>query len=104
MRIQASKVFADFINKTARKHGARFEAEYFTVSEREFYNLFNYSAFDRYDMRTKGRAAVICVTYPANYYAVPVYVNTAALNQEYKRRGVIDLPGLESMILELFSI
>ena len=104
MRIQATKVLADYINKAANKAGARFEAEFITVSRTEYYNIFGFSGYDRYDMRTGGRAAVIVVSYPCNYYALPVYVNTAVLNKEYKRYAVNDRAGLDNMILDLFSV
>ena len=105
MKIAATKVFADFVNKTAAETGKRFHAYPVKLSEREY----NFLAGDSWDAVyygdfIGGAFRAICITYPANYYACSRYVSTKELCNEFRRRGVRDVAGLREMIVDLFEI
>lgn len=105
MKIQASKVFADFINRTAANMGfkARAELVYFTENGYTMnVNIWGPSWSD-YDSKT-GKYKVIRVEYPAEYYAAPVYLTTGELCAEFRRRNVRDFDGLAEMIRDLLYI
>lgn len=105
MNIRVSKVFADFINKTA----ANVEASMLKMSEGEYrMNLGGFALWDAeqygdYDWKTDKYKAIV-VTYPSDYYACPRYISTKELDKEFKRRGVRDAEGLKAMIKDMVEI
>ena len=105
MLVKVSKVFAAFMNETAAKMGFKASAEVVYLSERENCRIFGSWAdnLGDYDYRT-GKYKAIAVTYPAEYYAVPVYFTSNDLNREFQRRGVSDWAGLQEMIRDLCEI
>ena len=95
MIIKVSKVFANFINETAKEFGKKFHAE-----------VVKFSTFGDdidYDCST-GRYRNIQVTYPYGYYAVPQYFSTGQLVREFRRRGVKTVEDLKKMIVDICEI
>lgn len=107
MKIQVSKIFAKFINETAKKKGFQAAAAVVDLSENQYRyfvgDVWEADQYGDYNYRT-GKYKAIIIEYPAAYYASPVYLTTAALNREYRRAGVRDLEGLENMIQDLLEI
>lgn len=105
MKIQVSKVFADFINKTV----PNVEASVRKMSENEYrmhvgsFALWDAEQYGDYDWQT-GKFKAIVVLYPDDYYACPRYITTKELDKEFKRRGVRDAEGLKSMIKDMIEI
>lgn len=105
MKIQVSKVFADFINKTV----PNVEASVRKMSENEYrihvgiFALWDAEQYGDYDWQT-GKYKAIVVLYPDDYYACPRYITTKELDNEFKRRGVKDAEGLKSMIKDMIEI
>lgn len=105
MKIAATKVFADYINKAAKKMDLNIHAElvYFTEDGYTMHvNMWGPNWVD-YDSKT-GKYKAIAVSYPAEYYANINYLTTAGLCAEFRRRGVRDLAGLDAMIYDLLAI
>lgn len=109
MKVKVSKVFAKFINKTAKELGFKAEAEVITMSERGYrLNVGIDAAFDAedngdYDWGT-GEYRVIRVSYPYDFYAMPQYLTTASLNREFNRRGVSNADELKQMLRSMCEI
>lgn len=105
MKIQVSKVFADFINKTV----PNVEASVRKMSENEYrmhvgcFAAWDAEQYGDYDWQT-GKFKAIVVLYPDDYYACPRYITTKELDNEFKRRGVRDAEGLKSMIKDMIEI
>ena len=105
MKIQVSKVFADFINKTV----TNVEASVRKMSENEYrmnvgsFGLWDAEQYGDYDWQT-GKYKAIVILYPDDYYACPRYITTKELDKEFKRRGVKDAEGLKSMIKDMIEI
>lgn len=108
MNIKVSKVFARFINKTAKEMGFEAEAEVVTVSKNNYSfivgdDIFSAVIYGDYDYAC-GVVKAIIVRYPDGYYACPKYLTTKLLIEEVKRRGVKDLEGLKDMLRDLLEI
>lgn len=105
MKIQVSKVFADFINKTV----TNVEASVRKMSENEYrmhvgsFAVWDAEQYGDYDWQT-GKFKAIVVLYPSDYYACPLYITTKELHKEFERRGVKDADGLKSMIKDMIEI
>ena len=108
MRIQVSKTFASFINKTAREMGFKCMAKvikgsvnnytFFTgdeVADAMYYGDYNFQ---------DGTIKVLQVVYPYEYHACEKLVTTKQLNEEYKRRGCSTLNDLKEMIRDMFEV
>lgn len=105
MKIAATKVFADFINKTVSKMGFQARAELVKFTERGFTLNVDCWGPDWADMDPKsGLYKAIRVTYPGDFYACPVYLSTRQLCDEFRRRGVRDLEGLADMVRDMCEI
>jgi hypothetical protein len=105
MYIKVSKVFADFINKSAKEMNLNFKASVVELSENA-YNLTvadSWENWEDYNNRT-GKFRAIMVEYPANYYACPVYLTTSRLASAFNRFGVKSVEDLKNMIRELCEI
>lgn len=106
MRIQVSKVFANFINKTAKEMG--FEAHAEVIALRSSAYTFA-TGNDRwhgecdYDWET-GTYRVIEVSYPYNFYATRKFLTTHELTTEFNRNGVKDIAGLKEMLRNMLEI
>lgn len=95
MIIKVSKVFANFINETAKEFGKKFHAEvvkFSTIGDEVDYDW------------STGRFRNIQITYPYGYYAVPQYFSTRYLVREFKRRGVKTVEDLKKMIVDICEI
>lgn len=109
MKVMVSKVFAAFINKTAKELGFKAEAEVVTMSEQAYIVNVGIEAqweAEDYGDRdwTTGEYKVIRVVYPEEYYAMPQYLTTAALTKEFRRRGVTTVDELKAMVRSMCEI
>lgn len=109
MKVKVSKVFADFINKTAKELGFKAEASVVTMSERGYrLNVGLDAMFDAQDNGdydwAEDEYKVIRVAYPDEYYAMPQYMTTASLTKEFRRRGVSTEEELQQMLREMCEI
>ena len=109
MKVKVSKVFADFINKTAKELGFKAEASVVKMSERAYRLNVGLNAMldaqdtDDYDWG-EDEYKVIRVVYPEDYCACPQYLTTTALNNEYRRRGVTTADELKAMVCSMCKI
>ena len=103
MKIQVSKVFADFINKTVKG----VDAQVVKLTDRQYrFNCgdpWDAGEHGDYDWQT-GLYKAILVCYPADYYACPRYVSTKELTGEFRRQGVKDWEGLKEMLKDMLTI
>lgn len=108
MKIKVSKVFADFINQTAKELNFKVSAKVVELSENVYRfhvdsNIFN--AYDNNDYNiNNGKIKAIMLVYPENYFSAPNYLTTYQLTKEFKRRNVSDVAGLKNMIREMCEI
>jgi len=109
MKVKVSKVFADFINKTAKELGFKAEASVVTMSERGY--RLNVGLDAMLDAQDNGdydwaedEYKVIRVAYPDEYYSMPQYMTTASLTKEFRRRGVTTEAELKEMVKEMVEI
>lgn len=107
MQVKVSKVFAAFINKTAKEMGFKAHAEVVEMGD----NQYRFSVGDPIDgchygdwdwKKSKFRALMI--TYPYEYYALPKYLTTEELNKEYVRGKINSVEGLKAMLREMIEI
>lgn len=109
MKVKVSKVFADFINKTAKELGFKAEASVVKMSERAYRLNVGLNAMldaqdtDDYDWG-EDEYKVIKVAYPDGYYAMPQYLTTASLNKEFRRRGVTTEDDLKQMVRSMCEV
>ena len=106
MKVQVSKVFASFINKTAKEMG--FEAHAEVVALRSSAYTFAtgtdlWDAGDDYDYTT-GTCRVIEVSYPYDFYATRKFLTTYELTREFRKRGVKDATGLKEMLRDMLEV
>lgn len=109
MKVKVSKVFANFINKTAKELGFKAEASVVTMSERGY--RLNVGLDAMLDAQDNGdydwcedEYKVIRVAYPDEYYAMPQYMTTASLTKEFRRRGVSTADELKEMVRSMCEI
>ena len=104
MKIKVSKVFAKFVNETAKMSGKDFHANVVALSTSAagWHGLDPYDEID-YNYET-GKIMALCITYPADYYACPVYMSTRRLCAEFRRRGIKTVEQLRAMIVDMFEI
>lgn len=105
MIIKVSKVFARFINETAKAHDLKFRASVVEFSD-NLYNCFvgpYWSSYRDYNART-GKFKAICVEYPPEYYAPLFYLSTHELNRLCNVNGVETADDLKALIVDEFSI
>ena len=108
MKIKVSKVFADFINKTAKELGFEVSAKVVELSENMYrlhvsYDIFRAEDFGDYNYNT-GKYKAIKILYPENYFACPNYLTTYQLTQEFKRNNVSTISELKEMIKNICEI
>lgn len=99
MQVKVSKVFAKFVNETAKEFGKQFYAQVRTRPLRPYENWCD----DDYDWDTN-EVRELVVTYPDEYYACPRFVRTDEIVAEFNRRGVKDWDGLKRMVVDMFEI
>ena len=104
MYIQVSKVFARFMNQTAKERNVNFHAAVVTMSESQ-YRMFVGEPWDNEsDHIGSDTLKAICVEYPYEYYCCPRYVSTSDLVREFRRNGVTTVDELKDMICDMFAI
>lgn len=108
MKIQVSKVFAKFINDTAKELGFEVYAKVVELSRNSYMwnvdsDLFRAMDYGDYNYG-RDTAKAIMLTYPENYYAMPQYLTSYSLNKEFKRCGVSDIEGLKAMVKNMCAI
>ena len=109
MKVKVSKVFADFINKTAKELGFKAEASVVKMSERAYRLNVGLSAMlDAQDTGDydwcEDEYKVIRVVYPEDYCACPQYLTTTSLNNEFNRRRVTTADELKAMVRSMCEI
>ena len=106
MNIAVTKVFASFINKTAKEMGFKAYAEVVEMSDRQYQLCVGdiYDAYDYRDYTGAGNLKAIMVCYPDDYYACPHYLSTKTLVREFKRRGIRTLDELKDMLKDMLEI
>ena len=106
MNVAVSKVFASFINKTAKELGFKAHAEVVEMSDRQYQLSVGdiYDACDYRDYTGAGNLKAIMVTYPDDYYACPQYLSTKTLVNEFRGRGVKTLDELKEMLRDMLEI
>jgi len=106
MIVKVSKVFASFINKTAKEMGFKAHAEVVTIS-RGAYSFTTgtdlWDAGEDYDY-VAGTCKAIKVSYPDEYYACNRYLTTYGLTTEFRRRGVKTADGLKEMLRDMLEV
>ncbi len=107
MKIKVSKVFAKFINDTAKQLGFKCEASVVTMGEKG-YRLNVGDPFDAedngdYDWAT-GEFKAIRLDYPCGYYAMARYLTTAMLTRESRHRGVTTADELREMLRDMCEV
>ena len=104
MQIKVSKVFAKFINETAKENGLRFKATIELIKPK-FYTFYtgSYPCYEDFDFKAE-RFKTLCISYPADYYANEVYLSTDQIINEFRKRNIKTLEDLKQMILDLFEI
>lgn len=108
MKVKVSKVFAAFINKTAKEMGFAAHASVVAMSKDAYkvnvsWDLFAAEQYGDYDWTT-GEAKAIRVEYPSGYYAMPQYLTTAELTKEFRSRGVKNEEDLKQMVRSMCEI
>ena len=107
MNIQVSKVFAKFINATAKELG--FEAEAYVVTMTEgMYRMCVGDPFHAWweanDITPDGMYKAIRIDYPAEYYACPKYLTTKQLVTEFRRSNVQTWGELKELVRQMVEI
>lgn len=106
MNIQVSKVFASFINKTAKEMGFEAHAEVVAIPKSAYSFVTGTDLWDAgndYDYTT-GTCRVIEVSYPYDFYATRKFLTTYELTTEFRKRGVKDVTGLKNMLRDMLEV
>ena len=109
MNIKVSKVFAKFINNTAKEMGFKCEAEVVTLSENQMRmfmgteGMFDADDYGDYDWE-QCKYKAIRVVYPDDYYACPLFIGTGMLLREWRRIGGKTEQDLKDMLREMIEI
>ena len=106
MNIKVSKVFAKFINKTAKEMGFEAHAEVIALRSSAYTFATGTDIWDGecdYDYAT-GTYKVIEVSYPYDFYATRRFLTTYELVKEFRRRGVETAEELKEMLKDMLEI
>jgi hypothetical protein len=106
MNIQVSKVFAKFINKTAKELGFEAHAEVIALRSSAYTFATGTDLWDAgadYDYAT-GTVKVIEVSYPYDFYATRKFLTTYELVKEFRQRGVKTVDELKEMLRDMLEI
>lgn len=104
MYIQVSKVFAKFMNETAKERNIRFTASVVNLTESQYRTLVDDPWENLSDYISSDELKVIRVEYPYEYYCSPRYISSCDLYREFRRNGVTTSEGLKDMICEMCEI
>lgn len=104
MKIQVTKVFAKFINETAKQMNFKVAAEVVELSERGY--LLNVGDPDFYQdyNPTTGKFKAILVTYPAEYCAACRYIGTPELVRKFRYNNIRTVDELREMLRDMLEI
>ena len=106
MNIQVSKVFAKFINDTAKEMGFKAHAEVVALRSSAYTFATGTDLWDAgadYDYAT-GTVKVIEVSYPYDFYATRRFLTTYELNREFRQRNVRTAEGLKEMLKDMLEV
>lgn len=104
MIIKVSKTFAKFINETSKMRGLGACAEVVEFSESAYrWNVSMHDGFTDYNPNT-GKYKAIQITFPADFYACPIYLTTEQLTREFRRYNVQNINDLRCMIQDLIEV
>ena len=106
MNIAVSKVFASFINKTAKEMGFEAHAEVLALRSSAYTFATGVDMWDGepdYDWKT-GTYRVIEVSYPYDFYATRKFLTTYELTREFRQRGVKTVEELKEMLRDMLEI
>lgn len=106
MNIRVSKVFAKFINTTAKEMGFKAHAEVIALRSNVYSFATGVDLWDAgrdYDYET-GTCKVIEVSYPYEYHATRRFLTTYELVKEFRRRGVKTAEELKEMLKDMLEI
>lgn len=110
MKLIVSKVFANYINQCAKEMGFKVNAEVVELNECGYTMRVGDTCdavdYDDYMFNEDGdyRFKAIKLTYPDNYYAMPQYLSTKRIHDEWVRRNGKNESDLREMIKELCEI
>lgn len=105
MKIAATKVFADYINKTAIQTGKKFQAELYKMSWINYQmNWDIWTAAEFGDITPDKKVKVIVITYPDSFYCSPKYLTSYYLTKEFRARGIKTAAELQQMIIDLLEV
>ena len=106
MNIKVSKVFANFINKTAKEMGFEAHAEVIALRSSAYTFATGNDVWDGecdYCWKTD-TYRVIEVSYPYEYYATRRFLTTYELVKEFRKRGVKTAEELKEMLKDMLEI
>ncbi len=106
MKVQVSKVFASFINKTAKEMSFEAHAEVVALRSSAYTFATGTDEWDGecdYDWETS-TYRVIEVSYPYDFYATRKFLTTHELTTEFRKRGVKDVAGLKDMLRDMLEV
>ena len=106
MNIKVSKVFANFINKTAKEMGFEAHAEVIALRSSAYTFATGNDMWDGdcdYDWKTD-TYRVIEVSYPYDFYATRRFLTTYELVQEFRKRKVESVDELKEMLKDMLEI
>lgn len=105
MKIQVSKVFANYINSCAKRLGFKCEARVLELTPTQYSALVPWREVCNFDFNyNTAKYKVIRISYPFEYYALPKYFSSYMLNREFTNRKVKTTEGLDRMIRDLCEI
>jgi hypothetical protein len=105
MVIKVSKVFAKFINATAKELGFKCKASVITIPAHGYTFITGVDLWDgECDYAGNGMYKVIYVEYPYEYYACARHLTTYELVREFRQRGVKTVEELKEMLRDMLEI
>ena len=104
MYLQVSKVFAKFMNQTAKERNIHFYASVINLTESQYRALVGDPWENLSDYISNDELKVIRVEYPYEYYCSPRYVSSCDLYREYRRCGVTTSEELKDMICDMLAV
>lgn len=108
MKVRVTKKFADFINKMAKAGELHIDTAEVRMFSPQEYSInvgdpFDAEYYGDYDLE-KGKIRVIQITYPPEYYAMPMFITSQELIITAKRSAVKTFDELKSMLKQIIEI
>lgn len=105
MKVQATKVFAKFINETAKERNFNFSAELVEISPDRYGFMVGSLDAGEIDFNyNTGKIKTLKIVYPYEYFCNPVFVSTDNLTRNFRRYGVKNMNDLKDMICDLYAV